>query len=471
MDFFDIIKRAFTGDGGDSNLSFFDFLAGDEFSDVPDLWGSGDFDFSKLTSTFNDADIEAFANLGSGSYNSMDEAIIDYAEKSGQDLATAQQKFAASGLKLEDLPGVSKFSTIKNAMKSFGLTDDAGKINPAALLGLTGLLSLAGQGAKGAPASSGYQGTVPKYTAVRERVEVPQDPNRRPGAGGRRYFSDVSYVAPGTTPAETQAGIAAAREAAKTQAATLKPALYPTPQVKAPEQEKVTEVIKPSYASGVAQLLPVPKYDTKGNVITPESKPVTPPAEPGAITYKPTPGELSELDTNFSSLPISKLVEMFSSPPSNSAPPGRMYSARPDPIPPPTLPPKVEPPATTIPENFSLVPEVPRTAPRSISGGDMLNIPIPAARGGLMQLAKGRYLNGPTDGMEDKIPATISGKQPARLSHGEFVVPADVVSHLGNGNSNAGAQRLYDMMDRVRKARTGTPKQGKQINPNKYLPK
>jgi hypothetical protein len=71
--------------------------------------------------------------------------------------------------------------------------------------------------------------------------------------------------------------------------------------------------------------------------------------------------------------------------------------------------------------------------------------------------------------MADKIPANIDGKQEARLSHGEFVVPADVVSHLGNGNSDAGADRLYAMMDRVRKARTGTKKQGKQINPNKYL--
>lgn len=93
-----------------------------------------------------------------------------------------------------------------------------------------------------------------------------------------------------------------------------------------------------------------------------------------------------------------------------------------------------------------------------------------AAGGGLMNLAGGKYLSGATDGMADKIPATIENKQPARLSHGEFVIPADVVSHLGNGNSEAGAQRLYDMMDRIRKARTGTTKQGKQINPGKYTP-
>jgi hypothetical protein len=83
---------------------------------------------------------------------------------------------------------------------------------------------------------------------------------------------------------------------------------------------------------------------------------------------------------------------------------------------------------------------------------------------------KGGYLNGPGDGMSDDIPATIEGKQPARLADGEFVVPADVVSHLGNGSTKAGAQRLYSMMDKVRKARTGTTKQGKQIKPEKYMP-
>jgi hypothetical protein len=93
--------------------------------------------------------------------------------------------------------------------------------------------------------------------------------------------------------------------------------------------------------------------------------------------------------------------------------------------------------------------------------------PVEAAAGGLMS---GRYLRGGTDGMADKISASIENKQPAKLSHGEFVIPADVVSHLGNGNSEAGAQRLYDMMEKVRRARTGTPKQGKQINPNKYIP-
>ena len=84
--------------------------------------------------------------------------------------------------------------------------------------------------------------------------------------------------------------------------------------------------------------------------------------------------------------------------------------------------------------------------------------------------AQGGYLDGQGDGMSDSIPATIEGKQPARLADSEFVLPADVVSHIGNGSSKAGAKRLYKMMDKIRMARTGTKKQGKQINPDKYLP-
>jgi hypothetical protein len=96
------------------------------------------------------------------------------------------------------------------------------------------------------------------------------------------------------------------------------------------------------------------------------------------------------------------------------------------------------------------------------------------AKGGIADLGGysdgGQMLKGPGDGMSDSIPATIANKQPARLANQEFVVPADVVSHLGNGSSDAGAKQLYSMMDRVRKARTGTKKQGRQISPNKYMP-
>lgn len=105
--------------------------------------------------------------------------------------------------------------------------------------------------------------------------------------------------------------------------------------------------------------------------------------------------------------------------------------------------------------------------------------PVSAAQGGMMHGGistlgsysdGGRLLKGPGDGMSDNIPAKIGDAQPARLADGEFVIPADVVSHLGNGSTDAGAKQLYAMMDKIRKARTGTKKQGKQINPSKYLP-
>ena len=106
---------------------------------------------------------------------------------------------------------------------------------------------------------------------------------------------------------------------------------------------------------------------------------------------------------------------------------------------------------------------------------------LTAAQGGLMNgsgIASlgsysdgGQLLKGPGDGMSDNIPATIGSKQPARLADGEFVIPADVVSHLGNGSTDAGAKHLYKMMDEIRKARTGNPKQGKQINASKFLPR
>jgi hypothetical protein len=96
------------------------------------------------------------------------------------------------------------------------------------------------------------------------------------------------------------------------------------------------------------------------------------------------------------------------------------------------------------------------------------------ASGGISDLGSysdgGRMLKGPGDGMSDSIPASIAGRRPARLATEEFVVPADVVSGLGNGSSDAGARQLYAMMDRVRKARTGTKKQGREINPRKYVP-
>lgn len=87
------------------------------------------------------------------------------------------------------------------------------------------------------------------------------------------------------------------------------------------------------------------------------------------------------------------------------------------------------------------------------------------AKGGISDLGSysdgGRLLRGPGDGVSDDIPAMIGKKQPARLADGEFVVPARIVSELGNGSTEAGARKLYAMMDRVQKARGKTVGKGK----------
>ena len=86
--------------------------------------------------------------------------------------------------------------------------------------------------------------------------------------------------------------------------------------------------------------------------------------------------------------------------------------------------------------------------------------------------AGGKLLDGPGDGMSDDIPAVIRGKgvQRAALADGEFVIPADVVSHLGNGSTKAGAKKLYDMMARVRQARTGRTRQAPAVKTARLLP-
>ena len=112
-----------------------------------------------------------------------------------------------------------------------------------------------------------------------------------------------------------------------------------------------------------------------------------------------------------------------------------------------------------------------------------------AAHGGLMGLAAGgmtvghlggysdggRLLRGPGDGVSDSIPATIgtNNPEPARLADGEFVVPARIVSELGNGSTEAGARQLYKMMSRIQKARsktTGKDAVATDTNAHQYLP-
>lgn len=93
-----------------------------------------------------------------------------------------------------------------------------------------------------------------------------------------------------------------------------------------------------------------------------------------------------------------------------------------------------------------------------------------AEGGAIQRAAAGKLITGDGDGMSDDIRANINGNQEARLADGEFVIPADVVSHLGNGSTDAGADQLHAMMDRIRKARTGRSRQAPEIDPDEYMP-
>jgi hypothetical protein len=103
--------------------------------------------------------------------------------------------------------------------------------------------------------------------------------------------------------------------------------------------------------------------------------------------------------------------------------------------------------------------------PQRYNSFSEMNLPGFAAGGAIPQRGAshlgdysdgGRLLKGPGDGVSDSIPATIANKRPARLADGEFVVPARIVSELGNGSTEAGARKLYAMMDRIQKARGKT---------------
>ncbi len=233
-------------------------------------------------------------------------------------------------------------------------TLDDGSYDYSKILGAAGgAASLLGYDitGSGGQQKSGYQGKIPTYTATRAQVPNTYDPDRRPGSGGQRYFTDVSYA--GGDPTAEAAGLEALNRA----------------------------------------------------------------------------NTAAQTRTN--------------------APMTGIYAAR----------------------EAAAAQAAQQAAAQQASTQQPFQVGIGAlASGGIIGLKEGKYLDGATDGMADEKPAVIDGEEPALLSDGEFVIPADVVSHLGNGNSDAGAKVLEDMMARVRKERTGNEKQGKEINPEEFLP-
>ena len=277
--------------------------------------------------------------------------------------------------------------------------------------------------------------TIPQRTAIRGVVPGTYDPLRRPGSSGQRYFSDIEYVTNVEDPAaQTAANLAA--QARRNEQATGLQALNLSNLARQQRPDQVSTATAPSTqvpyytpsgqnTSGISNFL-----DTQKSLVSEASRRL-PIGSGMAPAQRSVTGALTAAPNDM----VARLINMGIFTPETAA---QFYQSR--------------------------YPGLTAEQVQEALGQ------YGYAQGGLASVApKGMYLGGSTDGMADQIPATIDNRQPAALSDGEFVVPADVVSHLGNGNSAAGAQQLYNMMERVRKARTGNPEQGRQIDPNKYL--
>jgi hypothetical protein len=306
------------------------------------------------------------------------------------------------------------------------------------------------------PPITGYQGKIPTLNAVQQQVPGTYDPTRRPGSSGQRYLTDMKYADPtAAAAAQTAAGEQATGLAALNAS---NPAMQKRPVATAPNPAAPTTATAAPASSVIDRLAPT----IKGleSLVNPPTQ--TP------LLETPSPKPAPQYDPN-DTRPIypGQRNDGTGGP---GMPEGGWRGSG------PFTPPYVEKELT--PSRLSdIAPknQLPEPAPSPQYGSPQddprfRNFIDYASGGGITALKGGNYLSGPTDGMADKLPANIEGNQEARLSHGEFVIPADVVSHLGNGNSEAGANRLYSMMDKIRKARTGTKKQGRQINPNKFLP-
>ena len=310
---------------------------------------------------------------------------------------------------------------------------------------------------------------IPRFRAIREAVGGTYDPDRRPGSSGQRYFSDVEYANPKMPQRifdpeaegyETQAAYDArfnrsmdaatdaARDLTRQQATGLQ-ALNLSNLARQQRPDQISTATTPSTqvpyytpssqdTSGVANLL-----QTQQGLVSEAGRrlPVgMTPAQRGVTSaLQDAPNDM-----------VARLLNMGIFTPETAA---QFYQSR--------YPGLTAEQVQAALADYNFAGQGPQQQTLTING---------MAQGGIASIApQGMYLGGPTDGMADQIPATIDNKQPAALSDGEFVIPADVVSHLGNGNSNSGAEQLYGMMDRIRKARTGSTEQGKQINPNKFL--
>lgn len=246
--------------------------------------------------------------------------------------------------------------------------------------GIAGLLNVGG--ASNRP--TGYQGRIPEYAAVRQAVQPQYDPNRRPGSGGQRYFTDTQYVP------KTGEGAAEALTAAQNAAA-----------------EQATGIASLNAQNPARQLRPasvLPPPTTTGTTEPTASRPASSVIEDKPVPYTAKQGGIVNLQPGGFVLPADVISHMGN----GSSDAGMRFAAN-------------------------------KLGARPIRG-----------RG---------------DGMSDSNATSIAGQQPAAVAHEEAYLDPQRVQDLG------GAERLYKMMDRIREARTGTTKQGRQINPAQFMPR
>lgn len=328
----------------------------------------------------------------------------------------------------------------------------------------------------------GYQGGIPAYTATRQVVPGTNDPARRPGSGGRRYFTDTQYsksgLLPGYPTATELAAINAANNTAKrnnladlvtllnggARTPALGPAA-PTTTTPPPATGGITTVpSSPNTPAPTTQTpattpaapqnndppdIPYVSGSTQLDLSTP-NKGYANPYEPKRYDDSDTKEEALGLARTFmadKNIDAGEASTLFGAAWHGGVSPSEMAGA------------------LGIPES-----QVVNWLYNNLKdyGSHQYLSKYGYAQGGIAGVP--RYLQGKTDGMADELPAKINGTEEAALSHGEFVVPADVISALGNGNSDAGAEQLYAMMDRVRQAAHGTKKQMNKINPQQVLP-
>tara|TARA_R110000772_G_scaffold128480_1_gene236145 strand:+ start:993 stop:2105 length:1113 start_codon:yes stop_codon:yes gene_type:complete len=348
-----------------------------------------------------------------------------------------------------------------NILQDAGIAATAyGVLNPNNSEGLGNFFGTGGQ-----QQPVGYMGGIPNYTATQGLAPNAFTQNttnptgeivpRRPGSMGRRYFNDLTYTQSG---AEPTMGMTQEDLAAQAAQVTANEELLDSLIMGAANTRIASTGNRQDNEEGYINF---DDFDITGG--TPAAPPAAPPAAAPTLTplappMGPFPTTVETTVSNPSTpLNIPEGITLTSSPFSNIEADGDYTPA------------EAQAAAQLINQNPNFLGEAARyfgMTEKQVK--DIVNslYPNTFAQGGDVN---GYYLGGTTDGMADQIPATIDNAQPAALSDGEFVIPADVVSHLGNGNSDAGAQNLYSMMDRIREDRTGNPKQGRQIDPNKYL--